>query len=152
MLQSEFFERTGVTLTIEEYGAVESVYNSVKMDKDQFCKEWKKLRKNQLFVEMAESMNNRITELTKSHNRILVLEETIKQTEKKHKESIRAEVDDVLRDLEDFARKIIRTGCDDAKVYDVIEEEFSIGFIIKTKREAGIPLSDAEIDYMVGKL
>lgn len=49
MMQSEFYEWTKVTLSIEQYEEVEHLYNIVKMDKDEFCKQWLKLRNNKLF-------------------------------------------------------------------------------------------------------
>lgn len=44
MLQSEFEERTGLTITPEEYHEIEKMYNAASeyIDKDLFCKEWKK--------------------------------------------------------------------------------------------------------------
>ena len=54
-----------------------------------------------------------------------------------------------------FAKCIIRANEDEAnqqRVYEVVEEQYGIAFIIKAKREAGIPLTEDEINYMVSKL
>ena len=44
MLQQEFEERTKMTVTPEEYKEIEGYYNAAsnQIDKDLFCKEWKK--------------------------------------------------------------------------------------------------------------
>lgn len=51
MTQQEFIERTGYTLvTDEEYKRIEAMYMAAgNMDKDEFCKEWKKMHDNPLF-------------------------------------------------------------------------------------------------------
>ena len=55
MLQSEFYDRTGVTLTTEEYGEVENIYNRVQMNKDEFCKLWMKCRDNKIIKELVQT-------------------------------------------------------------------------------------------------
>ena len=44
MLQQEFEDRTKMTVTPEEYKEIEGYYNAAsnQIDKDLFCKEWKK--------------------------------------------------------------------------------------------------------------
>ncbi len=153
MLQSEFFERTGVTLTGEEYAEVETVYNSVTMQKDDFCAMWKKSHNNRLFKEMMDAMNSLVSEFNQRGAEIKrlngILEEKERFIEEERNRIYKAGNERLL----DFAKKVIvANSSETAHVYDVIEEEFGIAFIIRTKREAGITLSDAEIDYMVGKL
>lgn len=43
MLQKEFFERTGINLTEQEFNQVHAMYleSGQNMDKDQFCADWK---------------------------------------------------------------------------------------------------------------
>ena len=167
MLQSEFYERTHITLTAEEYADVECLYNAVKMDKDKFCKCWVSEKKNSLFKELAEAFCheyrmhivdiNQLQANGKSYNeeinhlkaQVKELEATIQQEQERAYENFHNGLYEALNDL---AGKIVRTSFVEKSVYDVIEEEFGLGFIIKTKHEAGIPLSNAEIDYMVGKL
>lgn len=149
MLQSEFYERTKVNLTGEEYVKVETLYNEVHMDKDEFCKQWLKLRNNPLMKETIEAFyesQQMIITIAKLENEI-----------KKQKEQYESEIEKVENihstKMKEFAKRIIRANEDgDLRVYDVVEEEYDMGFIIKAKREAGIPLSESEIDYMVGKL
>lgn len=42
MTPKEFMERTGITPTEEEFNYIHSVYMSTSMDKDEFCKDFKK--------------------------------------------------------------------------------------------------------------
>ena len=42
MMMSEFIERTGFEPTAKEYAEIEAEYMGCDIDKDQFCKEWKK--------------------------------------------------------------------------------------------------------------
>ena len=156
MLQSEFFERTHITLTGEEYADVECLYNAVKMNKDEFCKRWVSEKKNPLFKELAEAYCHEYRMHLADINQLQATCESLRKEFDKYKEQKEEEIEKNNNYFEqqhvEFAKKVLRAGCLDELVYEVIEEEFGIGFIIKTKRDAGIPLSDAEIDYMVGKL
>lgn len=42
MMMSEFIERVGFEPTAAEYQEIEREYMGCDVDKDQFCKEWKK--------------------------------------------------------------------------------------------------------------
>lgn len=42
MTQQEFIERTGITPTEEEFDYIHAVYMNTSMDKDEFCKDFKK--------------------------------------------------------------------------------------------------------------
>ena len=156
MMITEFCEKTGLNVTVNEYEYVERIYNAVKMDKDDFCKWWVKNQKNALFHELVDAY---LTEA--NHHREEVNRLTASNNE------LRAEYDDYMagksegiqklteshnRELNDFAEKLLRTGYDELKIYDLIEEEFGIDFIIRAKHRNEIPLSDSEISYLVGKL
>ena len=43
MLQSEFYESTGVRVSLKEYQAIKEVYYNFPGDKDEFCKSWCKM-------------------------------------------------------------------------------------------------------------
>lgn len=43
MLQKEFEDRTGITVTADEYLAIDTVYMASDLDKDEFCKMWCKM-------------------------------------------------------------------------------------------------------------
>lgn len=153
MLQSEFFERTKLSLTVEEYKRVEAIYVNVKMDKDEFCKQWMKLKANPLISEIAEAMIENDEILRESMAKRQQLEAELEEQKKHGEESIGNLRQSMVVEKLEFAKRIVRANEEgDLRVYDVIEEEYGIVFIIKTKHEAGIPLSEDEINYMVGKL
>ena len=43
MTQQEFFERTGVKVSNDEFWAINEMYNYSEVDKDEFCKLWRKM-------------------------------------------------------------------------------------------------------------
>jgi len=160
MLQSEFYERTGVTLTSDEYAEVEHLYNNVKMNKDEFCKQWLKLRNNKLFNEVAEGLLRRERELVEKVNKMYADINSLKSEYCEYRIEQAAELEQAQRRADeritDFAKRVVIANGDDAcmlkEVERVVEEEFGYPFVIKSKHEAGIPLSNEEISYMVGKL
>ena len=149
MLQSEFFERTKVNLEPQVYIKVETLYNEVKMDKDAFCKEFLKLQKNPLFKEIVEAFyesQQMVYEIARLKNVIQEL-----------KVSRDKEVTDVGKQwanrMRVFAQDVILANeAGELRVYDVVKEEYGIGFIIKTKHVEGVSLTEEEISYMVSKL
>jgi hypothetical protein len=53
MNNQEFTERTGLTPTIEEYQTIEAIYMAAgEMDKDEFCKEYKKCGNSRFVAEL----------------------------------------------------------------------------------------------------
>lgn len=75
----------------------------------------------------------------------------------KQLEAANAEIYSVTKtasqEKDELATKIIENMDDDDEgTYNAIEEDFGIGFIIKTKHNAGKELSEEEIDYLVNKL
>ena len=42
MTQQEFMERTGITPTVEDFDYIHAVYLNTSMNKDEFCKDFKK--------------------------------------------------------------------------------------------------------------
>lgn len=157
MMQSEFFERTHITLTAEEYADVECLYNAVKMDKDKFCKHWVSERKNPLFKELAEAYCHEYRMHVADTSQMHATCESLRKESDEYRASMEKVLENTAKkcaeDMESFAQQIVLANEEgDLRVYDVVEEEYGIGFIIKTKHEAGIPLSEEEIRYMVGKL
>lgn len=152
MLQSEFFERTKVNLDPNQYAKVEAVYNEVQMDKDEFCAEWKKLRNNRLMGEVETAMHTLARENEAKDRRIVILEAQLQEKDRFHLEQMEVQSKRYGEQSIALAKKIVASLSDEKRLYDVLEENFGIGFIIRTKHEAGIPLSEEEINYMVGKL
>ena len=159
MLQSEFFERTHITLTSEEYADVERLYNSVKMNKDEFCKHWVAEKKNPLFKELADAYRNEFDKHLSDVRQLTDMLNSLKEDFNAYKKQA-TEAYNTLSKTEtkkhiEFAKRIVRSNAQDERellVQDVVEEEFGFDFIIKTKFEAGLTLSNDEIAYMVGKL
>lgn len=157
MMQSEFYDRTHMNLTGDAYEEVQEIYNGVKMNKDEFCKHWVEERLNPLFKELAAAY---IQECKKHRLDVSKLEadiKSLKEDSDKYKEQKEKEIEKNNSYFEqqhvEFAKRVVRANCDgDLRVEEVIEEEFGYGFIIRAKHEAGIPLSNEEIGYMVSKL
>lgn len=65
MTQQEFFNRTGVEVSNDEFWAINEVYNNSEVDKDEFCKLWCKMNparvqnaKNERKNQQREAANN----------------------------------------------------------------------------------------------
>lgn len=56
MTQQEFTERTMVEVSVEEYSAIETVYMNSDLDKDEFCKMWRKMNKTRVENAKVERM------------------------------------------------------------------------------------------------
>lgn len=57
MMQQEFEERTGMKVTVEEYAKIEKLYMAAgNIDKDTFCKEYKKVASSKLVGELQISL------------------------------------------------------------------------------------------------
>ena len=152
MLLSEFQERTGVNLTGEEYAKVEHIYTSVQMDKDDFCRLWLENRDNQMIAELMhtiEEYESAISALQRQNAELVSEQEQLKTT---YETDLRLEREAAKEKLESFARQIVCNVDDEARLYDILEEEFTLDFTVKVKLEEDIPLEKYERDYLVGKL
>ena len=141
MLQSEFYDRTKVTLTGEEYGEVENIYNRVQMNKDEFCKLWLKNRDNQIIKELVQTCmtlerKNAALEAANANSESTIAKEREKYGEK----------------MKDFATKVLTNLGDDSRIYDAIEEEFTLDFIVRVKLENGMELEEHERKHLLTKL
>lgn len=152
MLQSEFFDRTKVTLTAEEYADVERIYNEVTLDKDDFCKQWKALRSNPLYIEMAEAikkMEEALKIVVESKTAIL---HELDDTRIKMQTSMYEQEKAFQKRFEDFGREMIVHEEDDIERYEVIEKSFGLDFICKTKLEEDYQLEKNEREHLIKKL
>ena len=149
---SEFYERTGVNLTGEEYKQVEDIYNSVQMDKDEFCELWMKNRDNKIIAELMNTikkLEEDCNELKSSNDRLLIdmggvkaeTERQLQQIGNTHKEH-----------MESLGRKMIEHFEDDAYRYDDLCEEFGLDNICKWKLELDIELGREEREHLIKKL
>lgn len=65
MLQKEFFDRTGINLTEQEFNQVHAIYmqSGDNVDKDQFCADWKKHHDSNLlhiFYNQADRLKDKL--------------------------------------------------------------------------------------------
>ena len=141
MLQSEFFDRTKVTLTAEQYGEVENIYNRLKMDKDEFCQLWLKNRDNKIIAELMDH-------ILATEKKLYAAEEVVAKTDR----IIAKEHEKMQERLDNLGRRIVANFYDDAKIYDAIEEEFTLDFIIKVKLENNMDLEEHERKHLIQKL
>ena len=74
MMMSEFIERTGFEPTAEEYRQIEDEYMGCDVDKDKFCKDWKKnggvQRCMRLRARRIEELENQLRKADKSSDQL----------------------------------------------------------------------------------
>lgn len=154
MLPQEFFERTGVNLTGEEYAEVEHIYNSVQMEKDEFCQLWLQNRENKIIAELMNTIKKLEDECQKATRQRYALTIEMEQMKTAHQAEIDQDSLMHRNKMENFGKEIIKAGEFDfpSDIYRVVEEEFGLPFIIKTKYENNISLEDEEVEFMIKKL
>lgn len=141
MLQSEFYDRTHVTLSAEEYGKVENIYDRVQMNKDEFCKLWLENRDNKIIKELMDHIMETEMRLDAAQDEIHKCSKLIEKERNECKDRI-----------ESLGRKIVANIYDDTKIYDALEEEFTLDFIIKVKLENNMDLEEHERKHLIEKL
>ena len=82
MTQKEFFDRTGIELTEDQYKQVEQMYlEAGNMDKDEFCKDYKKHHESTLlatYFRQAENLKNKLDDMRdesswREHSALVIL-------------------------------------------------------------------------------
>ena len=119
MLQSEFYERTHITLTGEEYADVEFLYMNVEMNKDEFCKQWLKNRSNKLFQQISDvyvkDMKRKNDDVDRLYEENQMLKAQLEEKDRVHEDILsetlkkkNAEFFDVgyVEDFEDFGEDL----------------------------------------------
>ena len=75
MTQKEFFERTGIELTEDQYKEVELMYlEAGNMDKDEFCKDYKKHHESILlatYFRQAENLKDKLDAMRDERNSLV---------------------------------------------------------------------------------
>lgn len=154
MLLSEFIERTGYNCQPDVYAEIESVYNEMTIDKDCFCAGFKKIDKSEFTKDLFKTAAKLAKKVTDLENKLQTEKAAFEIAKKHHEEELKdcAKIWDKAN--KDLAKKIVRQADNESinNIYNVIEEEFGYDFIIKAKHEMGLKLTDAEINYLVGKL
>ncbi len=70
MTQKEFEERTGIKPTEEEFDYIHAVYLNTSMNKDEFCKEWKKYGDSRIIRDVYVRVLNYEMECERQKNAI----------------------------------------------------------------------------------
>lgn len=115
MNKQEFIERTGLTPTSEEYEAIEALYMAAgEMDKDEFCKEYKKhgtsrlvsvlFKETKVLKGQLEEANNIIEDLREQKSQMLDF--LIEQAEKWSASDLREKAIKILGAKEYLRRKV----------------------------------------------
>lgn len=141
MLQSEFYDRTHVSLSAEEYGEVENIYNRLQMDKDEFCQLWLKNRDNKIIAELMTYIMGNEKKLYDLEKRSEGFDKLLQKVQEENEERIR-----------EFGRKIISSLDYEESIYEACEEEFGLDFICKVKLENDINLETHEREHLAKKL
>ena len=141
MLQSEFYDRTHVTLSAEQYGEVENIYNRLQMDKDEFCRLWLENRDNKIIKELMVHIMNIEKKLHVAEENIAKCDKVISDEREKCRERI-----------ESIGRRIVANIDDETRIYDALEEEFTLDFIIKVKLQENLDLYEHERRHLIEKL
>lgn len=137
MTREEFTERTGLTPTFEEYQHIEAMYIAAgNMDKDEFCKEFKKHGQSRLLEELfvkIQGQENSINALTERHD------DYIKTTAEK--------------DIE-LAIFLIGKACayDDIDFYKEAVRLIGQRAVTVHKVRSGLPLWEVDINYIDNNL
>ena len=153
MLYSEFYDRTKINITGAEFAEIEKLYLAVKMDKDDFCKQWLKLRNNPLFNELAAAFREADTQGARLNSELIQAKEALQGKEALYQKQITEQHKVDSAHMEEFAKRIVLANEESKeKVYDVVEEECGLDFICKTKLEEGIELKSHEVNHLIRKL
>ena len=156
MLHTEFYERTKVHLTADQYAEVEKIYNACEMDKDLFCRVWLEIKDNELVYRLCSELTAKVDKLELENSdfqkdqKELVSE--IEKLKSYHEKDLLKQSNIFNSRLNDFGRKIVENLGSDQKIYDAVEEEFGLDFIIKIKLENDFDLEQHERDYIIKAL
>ena len=112
MLQKEFFERTGINLTEQEFNQVHAIYMQAgdNVDKDQFCADWKKHHDSKLlhiFYNQADSMKDKLDQKRNEIHELAIY--ILEQAEENSTPSLREKAIQMLG-IETYLRIKIQKG------------------------------------------
>lgn len=133
MTQKEFTERTGLTVTEEEYKGIEQMYYAVPdMDKDEFCMLYKRVGDNALTIALA--------------GRVRLLDGMFEERNN--------EAEDCHGKLNDIAEFLIGKACahDDTDLYTQAIAILGQRAVVVYKVRMGLPLWKEDRDYIKNNL
>lgn len=113
MMKSEFIEEVGFEPTAAEYADIEAEYMGTDVDKDQFCKEWKKnggvQRLMRLRARRIEELEAEVQQRAKEYDEL----DRIRVESLTAEHNRRKEVEETLTDkMNEFKRKWMETEAD----------------------------------------
>lgn len=113
MMKSEFIERVGFEPTADEYREIEQEYMGCDIDKDQFCKEWKKnggiQRLMRLRARRIEELEAEVRKREKEYDELdRIRVETLVAEQNRRMEDVKSLTDK----MNDFKRKLTETEAD----------------------------------------
>ena len=111
MLKNEFFDRTGLQVSDNEYARIDSMYNYCSdMDKDKFCVDYKKHKDSTIlntYVDMYFNANRKLKHLNDERNEVAMF--IIAQAEELDVDSMR-DMAIKLVGFKKYAKEVIRMG------------------------------------------
>ena len=122
------------------------------MDKDEFCKEWKKLKDNPLMKEIAEAARKVETAKVEAETQFNESKSKIAAMTGAHQKEIEKIGELYKARMEAFGRKMVVHFDDDTYRYDDLCEEFGLDNICKWKLEENIDLEKEEREHLIKKL
>lgn len=149
MLQKEFEERIGRSVTEQEYLEANAIYeNAGDMDKDEFCREWLKIGSCRLVKCLAE----------KTYQQHKALQE--KELLLKESQEICSDAADAMLEILDLVIEVRDKSEDEYCAMDAIGVKLDkkiawlIGWgeTIKRKVRKGIAMSPEDADYIINNL
>lgn len=117
MTQNEFEQRTNMTVTAEEYQKIEKLYMSAgNIDKDTFCKEYKKVASSRIVTELhlqVRMLENQVESLKSDKKQMAsdkdeLIDFMIEQSEKYSSSELRQRAIELLGAKEYLRRKLER--------------------------------------------
>ena len=154
MLLSEFIDRTGVNLNGIEYAEIEKIYVESSLDKDAWCEGWKRTRNDAFVQDCFDIIRTLLNRVELETNIGKQLDAEIDRMKTAHEKELKTLSESCTEQSQEFAKRIIRHLSSELPytIWQEIEQEYGFGFIIKSKREMGIALSEQEIDYLISKI
>ena len=134
MTQKEFEERTGLKLSACEFESVHSIYMACGdgMDKDAFCKEWKRHGESKLLAAIWRELKKQQQVVEGKTTLIALMEDDQKKT-----------VDFLLERAQKFS---------DSELLKYCVERMGYGYVIRRKLEMELPLWEADKEWLKNTL
>lgn len=134
MTQKEFEERTGLKLSACEFESVHSIYMAAGdgMDKNEFCKEWKRHGESKLLANIWRELR-RQEQVVAGKSKLIELMEA-----------------DNVKMYDFLLERAQKFG--DSELLNMCVQRCGYGYVIRRKLEMGLPLWEADKEWLKGAL